>query len=110
MDKELYMRNLDKELYILQALDDMALCINVATRYLHEHKNQQLEDGKETSLVNKYEIYRRMETCASMLINFKSGVDECKDQTDVTNNTTENNSETGRTEHTSSGDQEQTTN
>lgn len=100
---------MDHELYVLQALDDMALCINVAIRYLHELKNKQLEEGKETSLSNKYEIYKRMETCASMLINFKSSVDECKDNS-LENNGTENNSETGRTEHTPSGDQEQTTN
>lgn len=100
---------MDYEVYILQALDDMALCINVGTRYLDELKNTQLDNNQEMTLVNKLEIYKRMETCASMLINFKSKVDECKDKT-LENNGTKNNSETGRTEHTPSGDQEQTTN
>ena len=101
---------MDYELYILQALDDMALCINVGTRYLDELKNTQLDNDQEMSLVNKLEIYKRMETCASMLINFKAKVDECKESSNATNNTTENKSETSRTEHTPSGNQEETTN
>ena len=100
---------MDREAYILQALDDMALCINVAARYLQEHKNQQLEENKERTLVNKYEIYKRMDTCASMLINFKSSVDECKDGSDVSFNTTENSGETDGTEYSSSGDKNTTT-